>query len=36
VACGLSPPFNGVTVMDASNDGWGGPVAFDNIAITDP
>jgi len=33
---GLSPPFRSVNVMDASNQGWGGDVRFDNIAVTTP
>jgi len=36
IATGLSAPFNRVTIMDASNDGWGGDVRFDNIAVTGP
>jgi hypothetical protein len=33
VSAGLQPPFNSVKVMDASSDGWGGTVRFDNIEI---
>lgn len=33
---GLSPPFNGVQVMDAGNEGYAGNVLFDNIAVTTP
>jgi hypothetical protein len=36
VASGIKPPFNRVSVMDASNDGWGGVVRFDNIEVTTP
>jgi hypothetical protein len=36
VAGGIQPPFTGISVMDASNDGWGGIVGFDNIDITTP
>jgi len=36
LATGTQPPFNGVSVMDASNDGWGGLVGFDNIDVTAP
>lgn len=36
VAAGIQPPFNSVSVMDASNDGWGGFVRFDNIGVTTP
>jgi hypothetical protein len=36
VATGIQPPFNSVSVMDASNDGWGGIVRFDNIEVTTP
>jgi hypothetical protein len=36
VAAGIQPLFNSVSVMDASNDGWGGIVRFDNIDITRP
>jgi hypothetical protein len=32
----LSPPFTQVSVMDASNEGWGGKVSFDNISVTTP
>ncbi len=35
-ATGLQPPFNSVSVMDASNTGWGGKVVFDNIDVTSP
>ena len=33
IATGLGPPFDGVTVMDASNAGWGGRTQFDNILV---
>jgi hypothetical protein len=33
---GLSPPFNGVQVMDAGNEGYAGDVRFDNIRVTTP
>jgi hypothetical protein len=36
VSAGIQPPFRGVSVMDASNVGWGGTVGFDNIDITTP
>jgi hypothetical protein len=36
VSAGIQPPFNSVSVMDASNAGWGGTVRFDNINITTP
>jgi hypothetical protein len=36
VAAGIQPPFTGVSVMDASNVGWGGSVGFDNIDVTTP
>lgn len=36
VAAGIQPPFNSVSVMDASNDGWGGIVRFDDIDVTTP
>ncbi len=36
VAADIQPPFNSVSVMDASNTGWGGSVLFDNIDITAP
>jgi hypothetical protein len=31
---GLSTPFTGLNVMDASNDGWGGTVRFDDFVTT--
>lgn len=31
---GLSPPFDSVSVMDASNEGFGGVVRFDNVGIS--
>jgi hypothetical protein len=34
VRADIQPPFNSVSVMDASNIGWGGTVRFDNIDIT--
>lgn len=36
ITANLSPPFNAVSVMDASNAGWGGDVRFDNILVTTP
>jgi hypothetical protein len=36
VSAGIQPPFNSVSVMDASNTGWGGTVRFDNIDVTTP
>jgi len=33
IVTGLGPPFDGVTVMDASNAGWGGRTQFDNILV---
>lgn len=36
ITANLSPPFNAVSVMDASNGGWGGDVRFDNILVTTP
>jgi hypothetical protein len=36
VETGLSPPFSAVSVMDASNDGYGGDVLFDNIGLAAP
>ena len=33
---GLSTPFTGLNVMDASNDGWGGSVQFDDFLVTTP
>jgi hypothetical protein len=36
IATGLKPPFTSVSVMDASNIGWGGSVRFDNIDVTTP
>jgi hypothetical protein len=36
IETGLSPPFNAVSVMDASNEGWGGSVLLDAIAVTTP
>src|SRR5262249_24319784 len=33
---GLSAPFTGLNVMDASNDGWGGVVQFDDFLVTTP
>ncbi|HEX6011251.1 MAG TPA: hypothetical protein VFY87_05470, partial [Geminicoccaceae bacterium] len=32
----IGPPFNSVSVMDPSNEGWGGDVLFDNIVVTEP
>jgi hypothetical protein len=29
---GMGAPFTGFTLMDPSNDGWGGDVQFDNLA----
>ncbi|HET9913734.1 MAG TPA: hypothetical protein VFQ13_17710 [Anaerolineales bacterium] len=36
IAAGIQPPFKHVSVMDASNTGWGGTVRFDNIDIATP
>jgi len=36
LSTGLSQPFTYIDVMDASNEGWGGDVRFDNIDITTP
>jgi hypothetical protein len=36
LSTGFQPPFNSVSVMDASNAGWGGTVRFDNIDVTTP
>jgi hypothetical protein len=36
VAADIQPPFNSVSVMDASNAGWGGIVRFDNIDVRTP
>jgi len=36
ISTGLSQPFTYIDVMDASNEGWGGDVRFDNIDITTP
>jgi hypothetical protein len=36
ISAGIQPPFNSVSVMDASNAGWGGKVLFDNIDVTTP
>ncbi|TCO50823.1 hypothetical protein [Actinocrispum wychmicini] len=36
ITTGLSAPFNGLNVMDASNDGWGGKVQFDDFLVTTP
>ena len=33
---GLGPPFRSIDVMDASNEGWGGEVRFDNLAVATP
>jgi len=33
---GLGPPFNAVSLMDASNQGWGGDVRLDNVRVTTP
>jgi hypothetical protein len=32
----IQPPFNAVSVMDASNLDWGGTVRFDNIDVSTP
>jgi len=34
ITTNLSPPFNSVSVMDASNEGWGGSVRFDNVMVS--
>ncbi len=36
LSTGLSTPFTGLNVMDASNDGWGGSVLFDDFLVTTP
>jgi hypothetical protein len=36
VDAGISPPFNGVQAMDASNEDWGGIVLFDNVLVSNP
>jgi hypothetical protein len=36
LATGISAPYNAVSVMDASNLGWGGDVLFDNIIVNAP
>jgi polyisoprenoid-binding protein YceI len=36
VSTGLSAPFTSVSVMDASNESWGGSVRFDDILVTSP
>ena len=36
LSVGLSPPFTGVQVMDAGNEGWAGDVRFDDIVVTTP
>jgi hypothetical protein len=36
IATGISAPYNAVSVMDASNAGWGGDVLFDEIVATAP
>jgi hypothetical protein len=33
---GLSAPFTGLNVMDASNEGWGRSVRFDDFLVTTP
>src|SRR5262249_7140903 len=34
ITTGLSSPFTGINVMDASNEGWGGIVQFDDFLVT--
>jgi hypothetical protein len=36
LATGLSAPFTGLNVMDASNAGFGGSVLFDDFLVTTP
>jgi hypothetical protein len=36
IATGLSAPFTGLNVMDASNEGFGGSVLFDDFLVTTP
>ena len=36
VSANISPPFNAMNIMDASNAGYGGIVRFDNILVTTP
>jgi hypothetical protein len=36
LSTGLSSPFTGLNVMDASNEGWGGSVLFDDFVVTTP
>jgi hypothetical protein len=36
LSVGLSPPFSGVQIMDAGNDGYAGDVRFDDITVTTP
>jgi hypothetical protein len=36
VSTALSPPFNKVGVMDASNAGWGGRVRSDDVLVAAP
>ncbi|HEV8692928.1 MAG TPA: hypothetical protein VGQ93_01890 [Lysobacter sp.] len=36
IAADIQPPFRSVSVMDASNEGWGGAVRFDNIQVATP
>jgi hypothetical protein len=36
IATGLSAPFTGLNVMDASNAGFGGSVLFDDFLVTTP
>jgi hypothetical protein len=33
---GLSSPFTGLNVMDASNENWGGSVLFDDFVVSTP
>lgn len=36
VRADIQPPFRSVSVMDASNEGWGGAVRFDNLQVATP
>ncbi|MFD0692128.1 hypothetical protein [Actinomadura fibrosa] len=36
ITTGLGAPFTGLNVMDASNDGFGGTVRFDDLLVTAP
>lgn len=36
ISADIQPPFNSISVMDASNLNWGGAVQFDNIGVETP